>query len=277
MTRKSTNKTSSWQKSATVELSDGWSLVTSSKARSAQMSRSTEPQSQAPQQSGQRAGELKEEVDKYLELWKSSHSYRNFAHLIQNWKAGVQPDGVVCLGLGSLSTVLNIHKRRSLWQLAVFLSISELVSSADRPEEGARVRLYAQEPRFTPTDHEIFSCYYVEVLDGNNARDYITPNTIVFAPFLQWTVMLLDILNDRDPAMCISIDIREALDQIEPKIRGGCTRLTLEGRQVDLERCSSVGKTFLAARGDVGFPEFELDVHALGGLRIYERLVDGDG
>ncbi|KAF2423481.1 hypothetical protein EJ08DRAFT_447649 [Tothia fuscella] len=275
MARKTSNRSSAWQKPSTVDLSDGWSLVTNSKARAARLTPLTSL-SKKEEWSEEQTAKLIAEVADYLETWKSSDCFRTFSKMIQSWSQDVTIDNIICLGLGSLCTSINQHKRRSIWQLVVFLSLSELLSTSPKPRGNRTIKLYAQEPRFTAADRTIFQSYGITVLENLDARNYITPNIIIYAPFLQWTIMLQDILRDQNPAMCISLNIRDALDQIVIKLKSGCSGASFEGTSLgrrEMESCVTVGEAFLVGREDVEFPDFELDANALRGLRIYTKVV----
>jgi hypothetical protein len=166
--------------------------------------------------------------------------------------------------------------------MAVFLSLARLFSPLENNATGRAVTLYAQDPRFSPIDVLLFQSYGIEVLPKLDARDQISTSTLIFAPFLPWHIMLQEILLDRNPAICISSSIREAVEQIEIRLRHGFEEATFEGTLVGKEAaeiCSKVGTRFLKGRKDDEFPEFELHSDALYGLRVYmsneEDIVGG--
>jgi hypothetical protein len=278
MARKSPAKPFVHQKATTVELSDGWNLVTKSKARVPNAPSKQKPfsSSTALPCNETNIASLTSDVENHLERWKSSKCCAKLTASLDLWKASEQHiDRVMCIGLGSISDSNLNHNKRSLWQLAVFIFLSRFFSSAEDSSENVS---YAQEPSFTPLDVAVLKSYKVEVLDDMNARDYITPNTLLFTPFLPWPILLQEILFEKDPALCLTLDIRSCSEQLEIMVKDGREQ-NFEGQVMNKERmevCLKVGLAFLEGRTEAKFPDFELHSSALLGLRIYinERRQD---
>jgi hypothetical protein len=262
-------------KAITVELSDGWNLVTNSKARTPQTTKFNSSPSAALECNEENISALTSEVDRCVKLWESSQCcLKLIAILERSRNSREQIDVAICLGLGCISRTDSYDLRKSsLWQLAVFLSMARYLSVQEDSATERTITLFAQEPRFAPLDIAVLKSYGVEVLEKMNARDLMTPKTFIFAPFLPWPVLLQDILLDRVLAICISLDVRVCLEQVEIMIKSGKEDV-VEGKTVSVElmkTCFKVGEDFLDGKNDVEFPEFELHSNALRGLRIYTR------
>jgi hypothetical protein len=272
MARKPLAKPFVHQKATTVELSDGWNLVTKSKARTSLAPSKdkffSSSSTALPCNETNIASQIKD-VENHFEQWKSSKCCAKLTATLELWKArGQKIDNAICIGLGSISDTNLNHNRRSLWQLAVFIYLSRFFSA---PDDSPPTALYAQEPSFTPLDVAVLKSYRVEVLEDMNARDYIIPNTLLFTPFLPWAILLQDVLFERDPAICFTLDIRNCSEQLEIMTKDGREQ-NFEGQVMSKEKLDvslKVGMAFLEGKTDVKFPDFELHSSALLGLRIY--------
>jgi hypothetical protein len=275
MARKPSGRQFVHHKATTVELSDGWNLVTSSKVRTTETAKSKSSPSSSLACNEENVSALCSEVDSCLKLWNLSQSCSKLTIILERAEfCGKQPDLAICLGLGCISRTDSYDlKKSSLWQLAVFLSMSKLLSSSKENTAESSPVLYAQEPRFEALDVTVLKSYSVDVLHKLDAKDLITPKTFLFAPFLPWPVLLQDLLLDEDPAICVALNIRGCLEQVEIMIKNGKEEV-FEGESLSVEQmktCLKVGEKFLEGRSDIEFPDFELHSSALRGLRIYTK------
>lgn len=81
----------------------------------------------------------------------------------------------------------------------------------------------------------------------------------MFAPFVDWDLLLSVFLKDKDPEVYVGNDV---LDDYTPYAN-------TETKMKVLEECNGLGKRFLQGRGGVRVPEFGVHAHALNGLVVY--------
>jgi hypothetical protein len=120
------------------------------------------------------------------------------------------------------------------------------------------VKLYAQEPAFTPLDRAFLSLLDISVCDDGIAT-HITPHSFVFSPFVDWYILLPLFLKDKDPVLYVG---NEILDDYG-------TFAQSEDKKAKLEECNELGKEFLKKRDVVKIREFEMHSHALNGMVVY--------
>lgn len=118
--------------------------------------------------------------------------------------------------------------------------------------------MYAQEPAFTPLDHEFLDRLDIKIC-GTGIETYITSTSFVFSPFVDWYILLPLFLRDKDPVLYLG---NEILDDY------GAFAHSVEKR-AKLVECDELGGRWLEKRSLVRMTEFELHPHALNGMVIY--------
>jgi hypothetical protein len=94
---------------------------------------------------------------------------------------------------------------------------------------------------------------------GVEAR--ISSTSFVFAPFVDWYILLPIFLKNRDPDLYIG---NEVLNDYRQYAETG-------EKQMALAQCNELGRRFAEGRERMRVPEFELHAHALNGLMVYWR------
>ncbi|TID13057.1 hypothetical protein E2P81_ATG09790 [Venturia nashicola] len=266
-------------KRQTVELSDGWSVITSSKLR-ALMSHihTTDPhldhEADYSRPTPERVTSIIAEANHYLERWRACQCATDLADTLRPREAkdGGVIENAICAGLGSLNTESLAQKRTRMWQFVVFLWLVEQVQEKENGSiVGSAFKCYAQEPRFTPTDVEVLKHFDIIVLPALNGKDFVNEKTLLYAPFLPWSLLLKDCLQAGTPAICVSNDIGEVVEMLQMRMKHGTKSIDSEGislQEEDLKGCERVGRTFLEKRKGVAFPAFEFHAECLK-LMVY--------
>ncbi|KAF2004106.1 hypothetical protein P154DRAFT_66528 [Amniculicola lignicola CBS 123094] len=183
---------------------------------------------------------LAAEFGKMRRRFKSSECAKGVGRVLKrrDWRGRV--DKAVCIGIGSLSTDWE-NRWRSMWQLVLF---EWVVGQVSNEEQG--IRLFAQEPAFLPLDIAFLSTLGITVLESG-IEDHISPSTFVFAPFVDWNLLLPTFLADRDPELYIGNEIL-----------GDYTRFAnSEEKKGKVEECNEIGEKWREERQWVWVPEFE--------------------
>jgi len=130
----------------------------------------------------------------------------------------------------------------------------------------SKIRLYAQEPVFTALDESFLSALDITVL-SSDAENHITNHSFVFAPFVDWNLLLPVFLMDKDPELFVGNAI---LDDYSPFAKS-------EEKEKAVDKCDKLGKIFLEGRSGLWVPEFELHALALDGLIVYWKKMGEAG
>jgi hypothetical protein len=130
-------------------------------------------------------------------------------------------------------------------------------------KDGTITNLYAQEPLFTPLDEAFLSALNITVLPSG-IETYIADSTFVFAPFVDWDLLLSVFLKKKDPKLYIGNDMLDDYNLYA----------NTEKKKLILEECNELGKTFLEERIGIKVPEFGLHPHALNGLMVYWKKAE---
>lgn len=182
----------------------------------------------------------------------------------------------VCIGIGSFSLDWE-HRHRSLWQLVLFLDVVKLRRQSSililittntllvRLESPA-IALYAQEPAFTTLDVSFLNALDITVL-STGIENHIGNLSFVFAPFVDWFILLPLFLKEKDPELYLG---NEILDNY------AAVANTQDKRKV-LSECNELGRRFRSGRERRKMPEFEIHPHALNGLMVYWREEEDEG
>jgi hypothetical protein len=97
----------------------------------------------------------------------------------------------------------------------------------------------------------------MQVVDAD-IQNYISSSSFVFAPFVDWYI-LLPMLENRSPQVYVG---NEILRDYSPFAN------STEKKDV-LAKCNELGRKFLGGKDMFRVPEFELHEHALEGLAVY--------
>jgi hypothetical protein len=267
-----------------IELSDGWSVVTNSQSTPVTTPASPnphlDPEADYSPPIPERVISIIAEVNTYLERWRTSKCATDLSQILRRRKVreGEGIDNAICAGLGSLNTESLMQKKTRMWQFVVFLWLVEQVQDEDRSKE--KMRAYAQEPRFTPTDTLVLEHFGIMTLPELNGKEFVTEKTLLYAPFLPWSLLLKDFLQSKTPAVCVSNDIGESVETLQMRIKHGTMPINSEGvllQDKDLKGCERVGSAFLERKTAVVFPAFEFHLECLK-LMVYveeEQLETG--
>lgn len=134
--------------------------------------------------------------------------------------------------------------------------------------KGAAIKMFAQEPIFTPLDVAFLSALDITVLPLDIETN-IANTSFVFAPFVDWDLLLSTILKEKDPELYVGNDMLDDYSLFA----------NTEKKKQVLEECNELGRKFLDGRNGTKIPEFALHAHALNGLRIYwkkDEKLEGD-
>ena len=134
-------------------------------------------------------------------------------------------------------------------------------------ESNAEVKLYAQEPAFTPIDHEFLALLSIHVCTDDIAA-HISPRSFVFSPFVDWYLLLPMFLKGKDPVLYVG---NEILDDYTAFAQS-------DEKRAKLEECNGLGREWVVKRDVAKVDEFEMHPHALNGMVVYwvvEREEDG--
>ncbi|KAE9972530.1 hypothetical protein BLS_003975 [Venturia inaequalis] len=277
MPSKTRSKNAQHVKRKTVELSDGWSVITSSKSKPLTAHTTNphlDPDADYSPPTPERVTTVVAEVNTYLERWRHSQCATGLPNILRRRKAkdGGVVDNAICAGLGSLNTESLAQKRTRMWQFVVFLWLIDEVRDRESGKDGRGAFMcYAQEPRFTPTDVEVLKHFGILVLPALNGEEFINEKTLLYAPFLPWSLLLKDFLHAGTPAICVSNDVGESVEMLQMRMKHGTKSLDSEGlslQEEDLKECERVGRTFLEKRKGVAFPAFEFHAECLK-LMVY--------
>lgn len=148
------------------------------------------PQRKAPRLPKNKAlpRELLQLTSQVLDL-QELYAHSELAHSISRQSYTISKSGrpiarIVSLGLGSLFVVKGQSRR--LKQLAILLAIRDQLQEVRREP----IEMYAQDPAFTRLDETFLASFGVRILrtssgsDLGEAASLISPNTLVYSPFL---------------------------------------------------------------------------------------------
>lgn len=119
--------------------------------------------------------------------------------------------------------------------------------------------LYAQEPTFTPLDVSFLKALSVVVLPSS-IESHISTQTFVYAPFVDWCLLLPVFLKGKKPMLYIGNEIQDDYTAVTQGNKESLEKL---------EESNDVGKKFLEGREVVQLEEFEMHLNALSGLHVY--------
>lgn len=127
-------------------------------------------------------------------------------------------------------------------------------------QENPGIAIYAQEPAFNALDLSFLRALEITICSAD-IESRISSSSFVFAPFVDWYILLPLFLKDKDPELYVG---NEILDNYRTFSN------TLEKQKV-LSECNELGKKFAGQRERRRVPDFELHANALNGLMVYWR------
>jgi hypothetical protein len=125
--------------------------------------------------------------------------------------------------------------------------------------------LYAQEPAFTSLDISFLSRLDI-IATSSDIETHITSSSFVYAPFVDWYILLPMFLKGQDPELYIGNEI----------LSGYGTYANTNEKKDMLEECNELGKLFAQGRERIRVPEFEEHGNALEGLMMYWKEDEDD-
>ncbi|KAF2124299.1 hypothetical protein P153DRAFT_390849 [Dothidotthia symphoricarpi CBS 119687] len=194
---------------------------------------------------------LLEDFKKLEDRWTETTCAKQIKAILdrREWDIGV----AVCIGIGSFSLDWH-HRHRSLWQLVLFMDVVGHLK-----EQNPSLTLYAQEPTFTPVDIAFLKSLAVTVVESA-VESHISPQTFVYAPFVDWCILLPVFLKDKKPALYVGNEIQDDYTAVTQGKKGSLEKL---------DESNEVGKKFLQEREMARLEEFDMHLNALSGLCIY--------
>lgn len=193
--------------------------------------------------------------------WTSTSCARTLSRMLslRSWSVA----SAICIGIGSFSLDWE-HRYRSLWQLVLFRAVLRLLSPESTSPLTPLVS-YAQEPAFTPLDIEFLARLGITHVSAGVER-HITSRSFVYAPFVDWFVLLPVFLRDRDPEVYVGNEV----------LGSYAAFANSEEKRGVMGECDKVGKVFLEGRERRRVPAFEEHGNAFEGLMVYWREEDED-
>lgn len=239
---------------------DGWTQISSKNRRNKINQTTPHPQPNAktlnPPSRDLTLPALQRDYTTKLKSWKSSTCRRQLLSILNRGR----PDGgwgiqrAICLGSGSFSRENLECRRRSLWQIVVFVDVVGYL----REDLGMHVEGSAQEPMYTELDVEFLRGLDIKVLQvdvgtkterSGPAADLLVPACFVYEPFLDMSAAMLRELSEADLRLYIGSSIRGL-------------------RERDTE-AGKLAREFAGGRRMYKFPAFEGDPNVVEGLEVF--------
>ncbi|KAF2660303.1 hypothetical protein K491DRAFT_589277 [Lophiostoma macrostomum CBS 122681] len=250
-----------------VQTSDGWTVVTHTTSGRAdqheQILEGERPRTLVPGLTIERLGlEFKELERRFRDTTCARQlggMLKSRVMIGEGQEVGNGVDTAVCIGIGSFSVDWE-HRWRAMWQLVLFLFVVKESPTIGEHE----IQMVAQEPLFTSLDISFLSSFNITVLTSA-IETHISATTFVFAPFVDWHILLPVFLQSKDPTLYVG---NELLDDYS-------TYASSPEKARLLEDCNTIGRELLKGREMIKVPELECHAHALNGLAVYWRKEKG--
>ncbi|KAJ4316549.1 hypothetical protein N0V94_005387 [Neodidymelliopsis sp. IMI 364377] len=172
-------------------------------------------------------------------------------------QAGSMPTDTV-EGLTAERLLQDFSNRTERWKASACAQHLEGALEKREWNVAEAVKLFAQEPAFTPLDHAFLALLDISVCESDIST-HIWPRTFVFSPFVDWYILLPLFLQDRNPNFYVG---NEILDDYGAFAQS-------KDKKNKLEECNKLGKMFLETREMLKLKEFEGHAHALNGMAVY--------
>ncbi|KXT17527.1 hypothetical protein AC579_3224 [Pseudocercospora musae] len=245
-------------------MDDGWTHVAKSKK-----SRAPKPVSghSNPPARDITVESLTTETAAKTKAWRLSSCHKSLLTLLDR----IRPDDgwnirrAICLGCGSLSRDNVECRRRSVWQMVVFVEMAKELGIEE---------LYAQEPTFTDLDEQFLKTLNVEVLgmttdNAENvlgpAKEILGPEAMLFEPFVDMNAGMVQELFEQDVALYIGSSMKGLAEKAARADATGESRKTLS----NVIEAGLLAKRFCDGRRLYRFPTFDVDPNIFDGMSIY--------
>ncbi|KAJ4338832.1 hypothetical protein N0V95_007958 [Ascochyta clinopodiicola] len=226
-----------------VEADDGWTVITHGLSKLSVGNKKGKGKGNGPRYNnasqagsmpaatvdGLTAEKLLRDFNNRTEKWEATACAQHLQGVLAKTEWGVRE--AVCIGIGSFSRDWE-HRHRAMWQLVLFVSVVSRLR-----KNNVEVKLYAQEPAFTPLDHAFLSLLDVGVCT-KDIETHITNRSFVFSPFVDWYILLPIFLKGKDPVLYVG---NEILDDY------GAFAQSEEKREKQ-EECNELGRKWLVKR-----------------------------
>ncbi|KAI5362274.1 Putative SRR1-like domain-containing protein [Septoria linicola] len=246
---------------------DGWTSVPRGKK-----SRKPQPLTGAPAPSRNLTVEdITRDFDAKTKQWRLTACRKQLIKQV-DWAVGAREDALtieryVCIGSGSLSRDNVECRRRSMWQIVVFLDLATYLvdrnrlshsqrSGSDEDGAGASHCIWASDPAYTELDTAFLLTKGVEVvpigrtdMGFGGMRQHLREGTLLYEPFVDMNAHMVKDMVDAEVALYIGSSI------------GG-----LKERQSDV---GELAKTFCIGKSVRTFPSFDVDPNIFDGMTIY--------
>jgi hypothetical protein len=239
-----------------VESDDGWTMITHGVAGMNMREKGKKGKEKEKEVAGAvpmrnveglTSAKLKEEFENLQEKWEGTAVSTQIATFMASRTWDV--NDAVCIGIGSFARDWE-NRWRSMWQLVLFVAVAKLC--------GGDIKMFVQDPAFTPLDVEFLQLLKITTLDAG-IEAHISQRAFVFSPFVDWFILLPVFLQGKDSVLYVG---NEILDDYAAFAQ---TR----DKKEKLEECNGIGTAFLAGKDKVKLVDFELHAHALNGMVIY--------
>ncbi|KAF1970714.1 hypothetical protein BU23DRAFT_473430 [Bimuria novae-zelandiae CBS 107.79] len=240
------------EKRRQMQSEDGWTVISGGRTDKGDATDQLQNARPTRTVNGLTEENLLDALDLMERKWEKTSCAKNLHHMLslRDWTV----KEVVCIGIGSFSVDWD-HRYRSLWQLVLFRAVVKLLQRTSEP-----LALYAQEPAFTSLDTSFLSRLNITAIPSS-IESHISPNSFVYAPFVDWDILLPLFLKGKDPELYIGNEILGSY---------GMYANTADKKDV-LGECNELGKKFAEGRERRRVPQFEEHGNALEGLMIYWR------
>lgn len=244
---------------------DGWTSVPRGKK-----SRKPQPVTGAPAPSRDLTAEdITRDFDAKTKQWKLTPCRKQLIKQV-DWAIGSREDALtierfICIGSGSLSRDNVECRRRSMWQIVVFLDlvaclVDELghgqFDGSAEDGTGASHCIWASDPAYTELDIAFLLTKGVEVVPVGKTdvgfgamRQHLREGTLLYEPFVDMNAHMVKDMVDTEVALYIGSSIRG-----------------LKERQSDV---GELAKTFCIGKSVRRFPVFDVDPNIFDGMAIY--------
>ncbi|KAL5118738.1 hypothetical protein ACEQ8H_003415 [Pleosporales sp. CAS-2024a] len=195
------------------------------------------------------ADKLVHEYERLREKWKDASVAKQMQDVFGGKKRKrSKVKDALCIGIGSFSRDWQ-HRWRSLWQLVLFLDAAAQVQAKD---------MYAQDPAFTPLDVEFLARLGVGHVQ-TGIEQYMSVESFVFSPFVDWCILLPVFLKGKDPLWYVGNEI----------LHDYTAYAQTTDKEDKLQECNELGDKFLHNRERLRLRDLEAHAHALNGMVVY--------
>lgn len=191
---------------------------------------------------------------------------RNKLATCQNRNTSPNIKNAVAVGIGTLDGSREMDHWRSTWQMAVFL---ELCGCLKDPRCRDAVPMWLQEPIVNATDVKVLKDLRITVVPVPQAVPKIDRDTLLFAPFVEWSILFLQVLDGKDPQIYIGAELQSQIEALSS------SRQEEEGDSKVLEESLEIAMSFSRRRKNARVDFVKHGGLNVLGLQLYCRMDDG--